>query len=253
MACMNLHPGIATNSHPLFRGNQATIRPRLDPVRMSPVSKKNRIQQQRVYASCSPPCDCRVDSPDRFGQVAVQGEAGEEGNKIAAEKLDRWMRGSVAEIVKNLNRAPLLVHLYSEEDGRGGEKAEMRTERAVVEEWPAVKGEWERGERPSPDGLIFVEEVRPGEEVEVDEEEEEEEERCNGGNAGEWGGANRAWGVVVQGRGAECGPACYLLKTSSVGSGMGMGSFSCTHFCLVRVKSFRESAFLQFKNCWLLQ
>ncbi|CAI0459206.1 unnamed protein product [Linum tenue] len=63
--------------------------------------------------------------------------------------------------------------------------------------------------------------------------------------------ATKAWGIVVQGKGAECGPVCYLLKTSRVGSsGLGL---CCTHFCLMRVKGFRESAKSQLKNCWLLQ
>ncbi|CAH9069667.1 unnamed protein product [Cuscuta europaea] len=243
MASLNLHAGAATDPYSLVRGNRAPLRSKPDPLHFTPISKRRPVQ--RVYATCSPPCDLRAVLPmDRKGLFASQDEAGGNENKIAAANLDRWMRGSVGEIVKNLNRAPLLVHVYSEEEDGGG-KADTRTERAVVEEWPAVKREWESGERKTPDGLIFVEALR-------EEEAAEEEGRCGGGDGGEADGVSRAWGVVVQGRGAECGPACYLLKTSSVRAGTGMGLF-CTHFCLVRVKSFRESAFLQFKNCWLLQ
>ncbi|XP_031093424.1 uncharacterized protein LOC115998094 isoform X1 [Ipomoea triloba] len=244
MASLKVHSGAATFVH----GNRALIRPKSNPVRLNPnqISQKNQIH--RVFASySSPPCDRPLVRRDPAPIAVPDGGEDVGGDKIAAEKLDRWMRGSVAEIVKNLTRAPLLVQVYS--DGGGEEdNAEVRAERAVVEEWPAVKGEWESGERRSPDGLIFVEELRDD-----GVNDEEQEESFNGVNSEEGNETvTRAWGIVVQGRGAECGPVCYLLKTSKVGAGIGMGAF-CTHFCLVRVKSFRESAFCQFKNCWLLQ
>ncbi|KAF1893539.1 hypothetical protein Lal_00002029 [Lupinus albus] len=63
----------------------------------------------------------------------------------------------------------------------------------------------------------------------------------------------RVWGVVVQGKGFGCDPICYLLKTCGVGSGPEMGLGLCsTHFCLVRVNSFKEMVQSQLKNCWLL-
>ncbi|GAV62502.1 hypothetical protein CFOL_v3_06025 [Cephalotus follicularis] len=129
---------------------------------------------------------------------------------ISHKKLDEWMRESVVEIVNNLKEAPLLLHVYRDEKRK-------RTEKAVVEEeWAAMKKRWE--EEGKPEGVIFVERL--------------EEEGVEG------------WGVVVQGRGAECGPACYLLKTNRVGP-------AC-HFCLVRVNSFRETAKKQLEDCWLL-
>nr|GLL28052.1 uncharacterized protein LOC109193963 [Ipomoea trifida] len=242
MASLKVHSGAATFVH----GNRAFVRPKSNPVRLNPnqISQKNQIH--RVFAAySSPPCDRPLVRRDPAPIAVPDGGEDVGGDKIAAEKLDRWMRGSVAEIVKNLTRAPLLVQVYS--DGGEEENADVRAERAVVEEWPAVKGEWESGERRSPDGLIFVEELRD------DGVNDDEEESFNGVNSEEGNETvTRAWGIVVQGRGAECGPVCYLLKTSKVGAGIGMGAF-CTHFCLVRVKSFRESAFCQFKNCWLLQ
>lgn len=147
------------------------------------------------------------------------------------ERLDRWMRESVVEIVKNLKEAPLLVLVFPK-------SATMATEkRVVVEDWPAVKERWESGETPVPEGLIFVEEL-------------------DGDTAEDGGGerTTRAWGVVVQGKGVGCGPVCYLLKTVRVGSGPGSGMGICsTHFCLVKVKDFRETVQSQLKNCWLLQ
>lgn len=147
------------------------------------------------------------------------------------ERLDRWMRESVVEIVKNLKEAPLLVQVFPK-------SATMTTEkRMVVEDWPAVKERWESGETPVPEGVIFVEEL-------------------DGDTAEDGGGerTTRAWGVVVQGKGVGCGPVCYLLKTCRVGSGPGNGMGICsTHFCLVKVNDFRETVQSQLKNIWLLQ
>ncbi|KAL6992771.1 hypothetical protein U1Q18_010886 [Sarracenia purpurea var. burkii] len=143
------------------------------------------------------------------------------------------MRDSAAEIVKNLREAPLLVQVFASNNG-----ARLETEKAVAEGWPVVTRRWKDGETPPPDGLIFVEELGDGEgkgdphSVEADDD------------------GTRAWGIVVQGKGAECGPVCYLMKTCRVGSGLGTCS---THFCLTKVQGFRESALSQLANCWLLQ
>ncbi|TYG70397.1 hypothetical protein ES288_D05G310100v1 [Gossypium darwinii] len=153
------------------------------------------------------------------------------GKELSYEKIDEWMRDSVAEIVKRLPESPLLVQVFSDVKNN---TTRTRTEKAEEDKWGLVKQKWEKGESPMPNGLIFVEQIQQGEE-----EEEGKEEVCN----------TRAWGIVVQGIGAAA-PACYLLKTSKVGSGLGI---RCTHFCLVRVKSFRETAFSQLKNCWLSQ
>ncbi|MED6123396.1 hypothetical protein PIB30_048819 [Stylosanthes scabra] len=159
----------------------------------------------------------------------------------AQERLDTWMKDSVVEIVKNLKEAPLLVQVFSKRKGEVTATS-MRTEKQVVlEDWPAVKERWESGETPVTEGVIFVEEIGG-----------EDEEEENSGSDRER--TTRAWGIVVQGKGVGCGPVCYLLKTSRVGSGPGSGAGLCsTHFCLVRVKSFRESVESQLKNCWLLQ
>ncbi|OAY46439.1 uncharacterized protein LOC110618503 [Manihot esculenta] len=159
-----------------------------------------------------------------------------DGDDVAVvyEKMDEWMKDSVVEIVKNLREAPLLVQVYDK-----GETTTLKTEKAVEEEtWPLVMERWGKREAPLPEGLIFVEQLEKDEEEEEKEEEEAE-------------ATTRAWGVVIQGKGVDCGPVCYLLKTSRARSS-GMGA-CCTHFCLMRVKNFRESARSQLKNCWLLQ
>ncbi|XVF81962.1 hypothetical protein PTKIN_Ptkin16aG0004600 [Pterospermum kingtungense] len=157
--------------------------------------------------------------------------------ELMDDKIDEWMRDSVAEIVKKLPESPLLVHVYSDNNNR---TTKTRMEKPAKEDnWVLAKQKWETGETPMPDGVIFVEQIK-----EEDEEEETKSEKVS-----------RAWGIVVQGKGEGCGPvapACYLLKTSNVVVGSGLG-LRCTHFCLVRVKSFRETAFSQLKNCWLLQ
>lgn len=143
---------------------------------------------------------------------------------ISYDSFDEWMRKSVTEIVKNIKQAPLLVQVYA--DG------EVKTEKAVeAKNWPNVV-------RENPEGVILVEELM--ENVNVDE---------NGDLDG-----TKAFGVLIQGkckgRDSRCKSACYLLKTSSVNGGM--GAF-CTHFCLMKVRSFGQSASSQLNECWLLQ
>ena len=129
-----------------------------------------------------------------------EGGGGKNDAVNAYERLDKWMHDSVVDIVKNLKEAPLLVQLYSNSTGKGGGKAtSMSTEKkAAAEDWPAVKGKWEAGETPLPEGIIFVEEL---EGYQAEQEKREE-------------GTTRAWGLVVQGKGIGCGPVCYLLKTT---------------------------------------
>ncbi|GMI73224.1 hypothetical protein HRI_000991700 [Hibiscus trionum] len=153
-------------------------------------------------------------------------------NEVLYDKIDEWMRDSVVDIVKKLPESPLLVHVYSDDD----DTTRIRTEKAEESNWVSVKQKWEKGETPMPDGVIFVEQIQE------EEEEEDGDEKSDG--------CCRAWGIVVQGQGRGLAPACYLLKTSKVNGGLGL---KCTHFCLVKVQSFRETAFSQLKNCWLLQ
>ncbi|PWA89526.1 hypothetical protein CTI12_AA109980 [Artemisia annua] len=133
--------------------------------------------------------------------------------------FDEWMRKSVTEIVKNIKQAPLLVQVYA--------NGEVKTEKGVeAKNWPNVV-------RESPEGVILVEELM---------------------ERGDWDGTTKAFGVLIQGkckgRDSRCNSACYLLKTSSVNGGM--GAF-CTHFCLMKVRSFGQSASSQLNECWLLQ
>ncbi|TYG35748.1 hypothetical protein ES288_D13G007500v1 [Gossypium darwinii] len=194
----------------------------------NPTSSKPRTS--KIFATTPPPSS----KPVGGGSLqSLQPERSSSKNKrkgIPYEKMDGWMRDSVAEIVKKLPESPLLIHVYSED-------ATMETT-AVEENWVSMKQKWKKGERAMPDGVIFVDQIQAVEEG--------------------------TWGIVVQSKSEEeddgCGsgpgsepvpPACYLLKTTSeVGSGLGL---RCTHFCLVKVSSFRESAFSQLKNCWLLQ
>ncbi|XVE91001.1 hypothetical protein DITRI_Ditri20bG0120900 [Diplodiscus trichospermus] len=174
-------------------------------------------------------------SPSKVSLQSLSKPEEKKHKQISYEQIDEWMRDSVVEIVKKLPESPLLVHVYSDNN-----TTKTRTEKAEEDNWVLVKQKWEKGETPMPDGVIFVEQIQ--QEGGGDEIEKEKNEKIS-----------RAWGIVVQGKGKEgCGPppACYLLKTSKVGSGFGL---RCTHFCLVRVNSFRETAFSQLKNCWLLQ
>lgn len=169
------------------------------------------------------------------------GERKRGGSVVSREKLDEWLRDSVVEIVKNLRESPLLVHLYAE--ANGGLTTTATSPEA--EDWPAMERKWGRGEERTPEGVIFVEKLADDDVADRDPNSEGDDDY--GGACGE---GTSAWGIVAQGRGTDCGPVCYLLKTTRVGSGMGT---VCTHFCLVKVKSFRETAVSQLNNSWLVQ
>ncbi|KAG2258125.1 hypothetical protein Bca4012_021552 [Brassica carinata] len=155
------------------------------------------------------------------------------GAVVSREKVEEWLRASVVEIVKNLRESPLLVHLYAEANGGLSTTAAANPE---AEDWKEMVGRWGRGEDRTPEGVIFVEKLKDDEVGDRD-----DHDGCGEGTS--------AWGIVAQGRGTDCGPVCYLLKTTRVGSGMGT---VCTHFCLVKVKSFRETALSQLNNSWLV-
>lgn len=205
-----------------------------------PVSTRKRSDKRRSSSSSSAMALSNLsNSPANYPPSVSERCRFDE--KPAEIKIDEWMQGSVSDIVQNLKQAPLLVHVHSTIDGRGNSVPEFRTEKAVQENWPNLRRKWRNGEIKSPDGLIFVEELSG------------DEEETHSGNEAEEGMMTRAWGIVVQGKGVECGaPACYLLKTSRVGAGCGLGLF-CTHFCLTKVTDFRETALKQLQNCWLLE
>ncbi|GLT94610.1 hypothetical protein SLE2022_123390 [Rubroshorea leprosula] len=201
-------------------GNHAIrCRPASDLRQLIPRQRQNVRQRQCFFPTS------KISSMSR--QLNLESSpARKRSNLHSPDRIDEWMKQSVTEIVKKLPESPLLVQVYSD-----GDEATMM-ENAEEEKWLLIKEKWEKGEMPVPDGMILVEKIEDGEE-------EEEEEEISESNA---------WGIVVQGQGQ--GRACYLLKTNRVGSGMGVW---CTHFCLVRVKSFRETVMSQLKNCWLLQ
>ncbi|CAK7339981.1 unnamed protein product [Dovyalis caffra] len=194
----------------------------------SDLFKVSRFRKGRVSMSM------KISTTPGIVKTADSNSDGTNKSAVLYERVDQWMRDSVVEIVKNLREAPLLVHVYAEESGK---TTMLKTEKAVVDKWPGLIEKWEKRETQLPEGVIFVEKL---EDHDKDGDEREEED------------VTRAWGIVAQGRGVDCRPVCYLLKTSKAGAGPGLGLF-CTHFCLMKVQSFRETARSQFKNCWLLQ
>lgn len=203
--------------------------------RMIGGERMNRnLRNQRNQISCSSTAEIAVERLKTRKKKNRREETALSDNVI-----DEWMRDSVVEIVQNLRDAPLLVHVYSDGD-TGGKR--LKTEKAEAGDWMMMRTGWENGTAKKPEGVIFVEQLRKDVDVGGDEETS---------SFGEGSEVTRAWGVVVQSRGENCGPACYLLKTSRAGGGSGLG-LCCTHFCLVRVKSFRETAEAQFIKSWLL-
>ncbi|XP_051179247.1 uncharacterized protein [Lolium perenne] len=152
----------------------------------------------------------------------------EEAEEVGEERVEGWMRESIAEIVRHVGEAPFLVHLFRDNDRDGGGVTVQR-EPASAETWPDVRRRWGKGgAQRRPDGIILVEQVAAAA-VE------------DGAEA-----ARQVWGLVVQARGMECA-ACYVLDTCRVRSPAGF----CTHFCLARAQCFGEPLELQLRNAWL--
>lgn len=206
------------------RGTITKIRSPIASLNLTPAMSENRKCHAMPISISPSRADIDLVEPKRKQEQSVSSE----------NVIDKWMKDSVVEIVKNLRETPLLVHVYS--DSGSGDSTRLKTEKAVPDDWPLMKSKWEDGTTPLPEGVIFVEQLK-----EVDAADD------SGGESE----ITRAWGILVQAKGEGCGPACYLLKTSRAGAGSGLG-LCCTHFCLVKVKSFRETAEAQFKNCWLL-
>ncbi|RRT60605.1 hypothetical protein B296_00005091 [Ensete ventricosum] len=180
------------------------------------------------------------------GEPAVSAAAAGYMNKmeerrevVTPEKLDRWLRESIGEIVRNIGEAPFLMHIFSD-GGRGGTAPAVRLEKeaASPEIWPRIKKRWDK-EDSTPDAVILVEGLEEGA--------EEDGTRVEEATVGVvCRRVSRTWGLVVQGRGMDC-VACYILNTTRVMSSMGF----CTHFCLVRAKCFGEPVDVQLRNVWL--
>ncbi|XP_057972815.1 uncharacterized protein LOC131160965 [Malania oleifera] len=166
-----------------------------------------------------------------------------DGGDAACADLDQWLRNSVTEIVKNIGDAPFLVHIYSDGTEKGSDShngVRLVREKAAAENWPVIRERWEGGSCRAPNGILLVEELKSkdhhkGKTNHAD---------INGGISP----TTKLWGILIQARGLECS-ACYILKTCRVRSVFGF----CTHFCLVRVDRFLESAESQFKQLWLQQ
>ena len=151
-------------------------------------------------------------------RLCLEEFGGGKAEALARERMDEWMRESVSEIVKNLREAPLLVEVYSDRNGGGTRLIGRSANRDRLK------------------GIMLVEELNN--EVE-DYDDDNDDDQKN----------TKLWGVLIQGKGANYGPCCYLLKTGRVSSNCG---FFCTHFCLMKVKNLRETAESQFKNSWLV-
>ncbi|KAA8549254.1 hypothetical protein F0562_000938 [Nyssa sinensis] len=160
----------------------------------------------------------------------------DEENEIS-EKLDQWVRDSVVEIVSNVGEAPFLVHIHTDsDDGKGSSSTNtvrLVREKAVADSWPLIRGRWEGGS-PAPSGIILVEELKTN---------DLGTKRNSLAHS-----TDKVWGVLIQGKGVNwTACACYILKTCRVESLLGF----CTHFCLLRVECFAESAETQLKKLWL--
>ncbi|KAF8674262.1 hypothetical protein HU200_048084 [Digitaria exilis] len=171
----------------------------------------------------------RREEEGLLGSVFGRGDEEEEELEKVGEKVEGWMRESIAEIVRNIGEAPFLVHLFSSDDNAG---VTMRREPASPESWPDVRRRWGPGGQRRPDGIILVEQLAAA--------------AVDGGASATEAAARQVWGLVVQARGMECA-SCYVLDTCRVRSPAGF----CTHFCLARAQCFGDTVELQLRNAWL--
>ncbi|XP_068653517.1 uncharacterized protein [Aristolochia californica] len=159
------------------------------------------------------------------GDWCGRGNTVKDEEPVLPEMLDEWITESVTEIVKNVGDAPFLLQLYAQP--KRGSKMRLEKGKAVAE-WPLLQRRWREGSG-RPQGVILVERLMDREAVVVEDD------------------GSAYWGLLVQGRGLDCG-ACYILKTNRIQSESGF----CTYFCLVRAKCFGESSDLQMRNSWLI-
>ncbi|CAN6297864.1 unnamed protein product [Urochloa humidicola] len=209
------------------------LRPRI-PASFAPVAVTRRAASLRLRAAVADaPRELQLQRRDReeglLGSVFGRGDEDEEElEKVGEEKVEGWMRESIAEIVRHIGEAPFLVHLFNGD----GDGVTVRREPASPETWPDVKRRWapEGGQR-RPDGIILVEQVAAA---------------AADGGATATEAARQVWGLVVQARGMERA-SCYVLDTCRVRSSAGF----CTHFCLARAQCFGDPVELQLRNAWL--
>ncbi|XP_059640757.1 uncharacterized protein LOC132282932 [Cornus florida] len=163
----------------------------------------------------------------------------DEDDRIS-QKLDHWIRDCVTEIVSNIGKAPLLVHIYSDDEKASSSSS---TSIKITIEKAVARGLWEaESPIPTPNGVILVEELNSSEEGGAI----CDEKKSNG--VGISSQQHKLWGILIQGKGVNrIGHACYILKTCRVQSLFGF----CTHFCLTRVECFVESAEIQLQKMWL--
>ncbi|KAL8140517.1 hypothetical protein V2J09_006538 [Rumex salicifolius] len=162
---------------------------------------------------------------------------------MASPQLDQLMKESVTEIVKNINEAPFLAQIYSEDMNNDENRTPLSSPlrlvigKATSETWPYITESWESGGNSTPDSVILVEELSSTERV-------TSSSTSNGGcctrNEGGTPSSAKVWGLVVQGRGVSY-PACYILKTCQVQCCFGYS----THFCLAKVDCFGQDS----RNC----
>ncbi|KAK5770077.1 hypothetical protein PVK06_046227 [Gossypium arboreum] len=141
----------------------------------NPTSSKPRTF--KIFATTPPPSSKPAGGGSLHSLQPKQSSSKNKRKGIPYEKMDDWMRDSVAEIVKKLPESPLLIHVYSE-------NATMETT-AVEENWVSMKQKWKKGERAMPDGVIFVDQIQGVEEgtwgIVVQSKSEEEDNGCGSG------------------------------------------------------------------------
>ncbi|CAO2823500.1 unnamed protein product [Amaranthus hypochondriacus] len=214
-------------------------------------------------------CNFCVGSKSNGIDVGVNGmDKSEDHKTMATQELDHWLYNSLQEIVKNVDEAPLLVHIYTQDGPKDSiffSKSSTTRMKIVMEKgtstknWKKMNQSWEKS---IPNGVILVQELDFQQDVTTNQhgyqdktwfldsytsnnnkKEQLEISSCSSSPT-----TTRFWGVLVQGKGVNKFPSSYLLKTCQVKCCFG----SSTHFCLAKVECFENTNLdFNFNNIWL--
>eukprot|EP00252_Welwitschia_mirabilis_P016002 TRINITY_DN35460_c0_g1_i1.p1 TRINITY_DN35460_c0_g1~~TRINITY_DN35460_c0_g1_i1.p1 ORF type:complete len:253 (-),score=35.66 TRINITY_DN35460_c0_g1_i1:134-892(-) len=156
----------------------------------------------------------------------------------SVEKLERWMKDSIPEIVRKIEDAPFLQYVLENDSSSPSVSPSVCRRHRISgqESWTSIKS---AVKDVSPDAIIFVQKLPDP--LSEDTGMKLTEEKENGMPCDK--GQTQMWGLVIQGKGlGSC--ACYILKTTRI-------RYS-TYYCLTRAQCFGPCPLVQFTESWLL-
>lgn len=220
-----------------------------DDTRVSLTSSMTRSRQFRAakgQVTCSAPSAVLANETSYSSSALVRRDPEMSASPtVTQKKIEIWLQNSVAEIIRNLDDAPVFHLVFDNPMKRQQGALRRRLPAGALDHpdsWSSVR---KAVEIDNPDGLILVHELaesdlsrRYGEEFTG-----ETEEVSTASNPCQ----TRVWGLVVLGRSSHR-HACYILKTTRCSAA---SSLSATRFSITRAKCFGPSVHKQLESAWL--